>query len=607
MGLLDLKTDLKSLKYGNDQRGGGSSNQPYIVTPIPDGYADIAADFLLRNGRLNPENSLQDVSRLTKFFTDTKTPNGLLFTAKQELLERQNVVVPGGFNRIYNPLGTLAQAGLVSVGEHVNKQGFNFLQRGYFNGGQNGYYKFTRQTDFTNLEGDGGEENRLVLLYKIKQSGDYKPGDVISGKEFYNISSNPNYLFSYSGGPGSVLGVGNTNIRIIGSGYGNPFERTNNYKLSDVSNQDSINKGIYVFNYDLIDKYLRTNYSSLESNGTQIVDTAPTKRNSNTVVISSFKDYRKAINVELGNQVMPDTDYSVFNRQQTYLQDENAASRIYPNITYASDNINLTPPINRNIQGDPDLNPSHQTVTNLAQSDIVKFYIEVIDNNPAPEGVNPDGRNVFLFFRAYLESISDNFKADWSPYKYVGRAENFYKYGGFSRDFSLSFKVVATSRNEMIPIYQKLNYLASLTAPSYSQSGLMRGNFIRLTIGDYMSDVPCIIQSIGLKPIFEAGWDINRTEGGEVIKNNIDFKFNPYVGQLPKAIDVDLSIIPLHEFTPQLNQPYIGNDRHIQLNEDFIPTPVENKQTNNNFTPAEVARLNSPGNIRLEQAAGFNF
>jgi len=88
MGLINLKTDLKSLKYGNDRPGNGSSNQPYIVTPIPDGLTANGPDFLLRQGAL--QASLTDVSRLTKFFTDTTSVRGLLFTAKQELLERQN-------------------------------------------------------------------------------------------------------------------------------------------------------------------------------------------------------------------------------------------------------------------------------------------------------------------------------------------------------------------------------------------------------------------------------------------------------------------------------------------------------------------------------------
>ena len=53
MGLIDLKTNLKSLKYGNDRPGGGSSGQPYIVTPIPEGYIGSKPDFLLRQGALD--------------------------------------------------------------------------------------------------------------------------------------------------------------------------------------------------------------------------------------------------------------------------------------------------------------------------------------------------------------------------------------------------------------------------------------------------------------------------------------------------------------------------------------------------------------------------
>ena len=41
MGLIDLKTNLKSLRYGNDQLGGGNSGQPYIKTPIPEGFNNL--------------------------------------------------------------------------------------------------------------------------------------------------------------------------------------------------------------------------------------------------------------------------------------------------------------------------------------------------------------------------------------------------------------------------------------------------------------------------------------------------------------------------------------------------------------------------------------
>jgi hypothetical protein len=53
MPLIDLKTNLKSLKYGNDRTNEGSSGQPYI-TPDPDGNANLS---------LGAKNAAGDVLR----------------------------------------------------------------------------------------------------------------------------------------------------------------------------------------------------------------------------------------------------------------------------------------------------------------------------------------------------------------------------------------------------------------------------------------------------------------------------------------------------------------------------------------------------------------
>ena len=72
--------------------GGGSSNQPYIQTAIPTGELPPSSpDFLLRDGILAPVAAAKDASRLTQMFFDFKTPNGLLFTAKENLLSRISV------------------------------------------------------------------------------------------------------------------------------------------------------------------------------------------------------------------------------------------------------------------------------------------------------------------------------------------------------------------------------------------------------------------------------------------------------------------------------------------------------------------------------------
>ena len=93
MGLIDLKTDLKSLRYGKDTIGGGYSGQPYIQTPIPDSFNDLGAneDFVLRGGVNDIGDAATDVRRLTKMFFDLKSPNGVLFIAKQNLLSQTAV------------------------------------------------------------------------------------------------------------------------------------------------------------------------------------------------------------------------------------------------------------------------------------------------------------------------------------------------------------------------------------------------------------------------------------------------------------------------------------------------------------------------------------
>ena len=161
MPLITSTTALNKLKWGYDRFNAGTSdgsNQPYIRRDIPgvnvddpnptlfnDGEdlpAKTGIDFLLRNGFRAPADALRDVSRLFKMFTDLKTPNGLLFTAAQNILSRTAVKTEasygvgygstrepnfitgeggGALNEgIYTPLSTLAQAGVGFTGTHLN-------------------------------------------------------------------------------------------------------------------------------------------------------------------------------------------------------------------------------------------------------------------------------------------------------------------------------------------------------------------------------------------------------------------------------------------------------------------------------------------------------
>ena len=589
MGLIDLKTNLKSLKYGNDQQGGGSSGQPFIVTPIPEGYAPKSIDFLLRNGILNPNNSITDAERLTKFFATT---SGILFTTKQIALERQNPKLVNT-NRIYLPTSTILQAGVLSTGTHLNKQGLNpFEPLSYFSGGVTGYYAVTKgvgESPISQISLSGDVKNRLTIAYTAKIAN--QSLGTLAINPFGISTANSNILLSYIGGPNADLGLGNTNIRIqnptitlkdvYDDGDTLTKERFDNpHQISALSGQKflshkepdwiyNITKQGASFQYESLpditpdqvynslftDDYktfiLNRDTSNIEGDygdgiyaytGKQIIDqqgrdltATSTPDNPIPSVVSKTKstrldsltDYRYVITGKFSPNIdpLPSTNYSKFNRETTY-----GTPRTDYKYTSSVDEINNLP-----IVSDSD----------DASKDIIKFYFELIGNNTA---------NSFLFFRAYLNSLSDAFSPQWDSYKYVGRAENFYKYNGFSRDINLEFTIYGHTKQEMIPLYSKLNALVGSTAPDYS-GNVMKGNFIKLTVGDYLLNVPGFIKNITLTPSFEAGWDINRNnDNGELL--TVD---DTNIGQVPKLINVSLGFTPIHSFTPTNTSTYVRN------------------------------------------------
>ena len=133
MGLVNLRTDLKSLKYSKDRIGGGSSKQPFIQKPIPEDFSAVGntggLDVLTRGGTLVVGRTADDVSRLSKLLLTGNTFQGPFFSIKQNVLSRQGVQTqasPKGLNEgYYLPTNTLAQVGVSAAGLHFNKNGLN--------------------------------------------------------------------------------------------------------------------------------------------------------------------------------------------------------------------------------------------------------------------------------------------------------------------------------------------------------------------------------------------------------------------------------------------------------------------------------------------------
>jgi hypothetical protein len=194
--------------------------------------------------------------------------------------------------------------------------------------------------------------------------------------------------------------------------------------------------------------------------------------------------------------------------------------------------------------------------------DTVPFRIVKIDNSG-------NGKNTYINFRAYIEGLSDSYKADWGSFKYMGRGENFYFYNGFDREISFKFQVPVLSKYEQKQVFAKLNYLASLCAPDYSQGGFMRGNIIKLTIGDYLIDVPGIFQGVSYAVSDDAGWDIARGDNGNKIGIN-EGDTGGYV--MPRLIDVSgFTFKPIHNFIPKtVDEKYVNTKDGSYVDAPFI-------------------------------------
>ena len=195
--------------------------------------------------------------------------------------------------------------------------------------------------------------------------------------------------------------------------------------------------------------------------------------------------------------------------------------------------------------------------------DMVKFQFEVIDSQDST-------KSNFIVFRAFLDSLNDNFDASHNTIKFNGRAENFYTYNSFNRKVSLSFKIAAQSRHEMKPIYRKLNYLAAQTAPNYSnESNRLITPYMRLTVGDYFNKLPGVLSNVSIS------WQTNYP--WEIKIDPLDKDSEMLV--LPHILDVSIRYQPIHSFTPR-------NDIDVS----FIGI---NKWQSNPITSAEIFTNNN--------------
>lgn len=536
--LLTLTTNLKSLQYGKDRPGGGNSGQPYETVPIPginDTIDPNSEDFLLRGGLNGPKDSLTDIKRLTKFFNDNGSSDGTLFIAKQNLLSRIGVRTQAsgvGFNEgAYTPLSTLAQAGISLEGGHIPKQG---LIPGR---GPNTYLDSISKITG---EEESGAGNRLVDLteLKISETTSFSPSALKSNQ----ISDLPTEVLAYGGGPNSLLGIGKTRIPFALNSKGAPL-RTGR---GNIQLQNSGFFNIPKAPIETSSTLGGQNGSIVQVPTRPVVSTPPTLGGFDVFKGKSSltSDFRQEIYNIKEQEISYVTGIAPsYNPADNKTIDGPSTSRInYVSPGQRGDVKNYTKGkiVNGKVSVVDQINaqPIYQSSgvrEDVAKNDLVKFRIAAI-NTEKPN------LQQFIHFRAFIDSFSDSYSANWNAQKYMGRGEPFYKYDSFSRDISLSFTVAAQSKPEIMEMYRKLNFLASNLAPDYTSAGYLAGPLVQLTMGGWCYELPGFIKSLTLEVPQESTWEIGIDTDG---------KFDRSVKEMPHICRVTgFTFTPIHKFRP---------------------------------------------------------
>jgi len=577
MPLIDFKTDLKSLRYGSDKPNGGSSAQPYIQSPIPGSYNSnlsneamaafdsyyetnrTSLDFPIRGGRVveiggnrytTPSNDI-DTTRIKNFLKDA--PRGPIFIQKQKGLQltNPNTQVPntilniGGFfnadnqvlpvTRTYNPANTIAQVAAQGTGTHFNRQG---ISPTLYESPQTTYAFIVANTN-------SASQNRLTILRSLKLKNtttfQFKVDDVINGGldlrtvNTLVISTTQNQILNYQGGPGSLYGIGSTIIRRA---------------TSTVPNK-------------VYSKFAMT-YEQLAGQSTRAGDDAN---------YTNVQDFRN----QLDPEVVAISDYSIYSLERR-LNIGNPGENVYPKVKYNS----IIPPAIDKLN---ELNIFYYNAKNNTPwqaggtdtRDVIKFAFECMSNNVSTNATA-------LVFRAFLDgAIQDNNTAEFNSFRYLGRGETFRTYEGYDRSISFAFKILVQTRSEMKPLYRKLNHLISQIYPDYSPiSNFMRGNVVRLTIGDYLYRVPGFLDSVNVTLNTDVGWEILLNEYYE----------GPDVAQAPFVVNVSCGFKPIMDILPRresYQNPYVPL---IMQTDDFLQDSITSYVTTGVETPAQIAKQN---------------
>ena len=445
-------------KFDNGKPSNGRNDMPFIVRKPGQGQAGIRFE----NRSLPIISTVSDVKRLTLF---TLRPEGLLFLAKQQLLQTGNTFQ---HTRIINPLFAVGNA-VPFLHIKRNLRPLNELLKktdtSYDNVKTMGQLQAETYEKLTSRW--KSPEYIKAIQAAAKENNNKKGGD---GKTKKN---------SFLSTIGNKLGDLKRGITSYTSAF-NPFQARNIRDKGWYNSRPELKSKSIVSETQGILKVYQESKKEDDPNDSPITG-AEFSNDSSQVQVKFIKYFSSpnGIRGTLQGKEENDSPISVivanpFNRKKlSYIKDPlNELNRANPDGEFQANGLMPYRRLKRATVVDKQIPKS----ANGIQDPIVVSFAM--------------GNDDHIQFRAFIKDIQQSTRPEYKEYQYIGRIEKFISYGSVRREVNFKLDLLAFGKDELTAVWDRINYLTGLVYPYGINLGVLQPNIVRFTIGNLYVNQP---------------------------------------------------------------------------------------------------------------------
>ena len=432
-----------------------TGKEPYIVSNIGGGGRLINSNFLDRGFPV--ERMTTDTARIAKFLT---SPAGVLFAGKQQILLGQNQKYKNTYKSLSTLISTFGRAG----------------------GGPAGLIDRTQPS--------------------LSGVADFV-SDIVTGK---GISANAYPDFNPSDEPGIISDQFSSGFTTVTNIYGTPISSTLFGKGSPIARKTM---GLFQYGHIVRDGEFDPRGVTMEEflmNETAIGknDAVGFVENAQSFIPPTYGPFRRDGTFtktptgpeSYGTGLIHLEDTFTDNTDIIGPQTEKEIAYTYPPKGLerpSGDRMTLAAMIQGNTLTDPKGNSligagTRDSITaGVGEENRLNFNVEGRKEG-MPFYFKDLRDNTYLFFRAYIEGLTENISPSYASHNYIGRSEPVYTYERAEREISMTLKLFAQTRDELNSIYQKMDRLTSMCYPEYVDDiygNRMKPPLTKLRYGEY--------------------------------------------------------------------------------------------------------------------------